>query len=112
VPDKVWGFEAVGRVEHPGACVVLNEAQRNAVFLKGGSSPSRHCACMSVEPTAHSGLKKRTWFELAPRVLPLRRAVLLHHDRRLGALTRDEHIFALKELHRLFPVPEAEGEET
>lgn len=107
VPDKIWGFEAVGRVEHPGACMVVDQAQGKAVFLRGtGSTRCHRSPNITVEPDEHNGLKKRTYFELAPRCLSLRSMVLIHYDRRLGSLTREEHIKALHELQRLFPFQE------
>ncbi|MDA1055123.1 MAG: hypothetical protein O3C40_32275 [Planctomycetota bacterium] len=35
VPDKMWGFDAVGRIEHPGACTACDVHKRQAVLLKG-----------------------------------------------------------------------------
>lgn len=109
VPDKFWGFEAVGRVEHPGACVSANTRLQQATLLQGRGAPRQHGAALVLSPTPLNGLKKTTTFALEPRLFPLRRVALLHADRRLGALSPDELTYALHELQRLFPLADEDS---
>jgi hypothetical protein len=111
VPDKFWGFEAVGRIDHPGACVFCDVSGGSATLVKGtdlfSARGGRH-EILIVDPSAGNGLLKPTAFAIAPRLFKIRRVALLHFDRRLGALETEHLTYLQEQLLRLFPEePEA-----
>ncbi|SRR6266542_2084858 len=110
VPDKFWGFEAVGRIDHPGACVFCDVSGGSATLVKGTdlfSARGGH-EILIVDPSVANGLAKPTAFAIAPRLFKLRRVALLHFDRRLGALETEHLTYLQEQLLRLFPEePEA-----
>lgn len=106
VPDGWWGFDAVGRKEHPGACTAVNVEAGQAVLLKGtdarnvrGNS-SRH---VILQPTDSNGLLKPTAFALEPRTFRLHRVTLLHHERQMGRLDVSELDLLDQKLREAFP---------
>jgi hypothetical protein len=105
VPDSYWGFEAPGRTSHPGACAHCSAAGQHATFVKGTdvrSSRPNITPILLIQPSAANGLSKETAFALAPRRLRLHKAVLLHYDRKMGALDPDDLARLRGELTRLF----------
>ena len=106
VPDRLWGFTAVARKEHPGACTACQPATMAATLVLGRDAaksrlPQR--VRYVVEPSRLNGLRKPTAFELVPRRRPLRRVRLLYRDRRLGILEADLFVELRQRLIRLFP---------
>jgi len=106
VPDKYWGFRALGRSDHPG--LMIGEI--------GGAGDSRHLFAFKgthaegamrfynqllVAPDAENGLTKETVFLLEPRRLPRRAALLMHADRRMGRLCAEDESRLASELLRI-----------
>jgi hypothetical protein len=105
VPDKFWGFEAVGRFDHPGACVFCDPSG-NATLVKGTDLISARPGLQGlliIEPSPGNGLRKPTAFAIAPRRFKSRRVALLHFDRRLGSLEAEELHYLQEQILRLFP---------
>src|SRR5436190_23771109 len=79
VPDKFCGFEAVGRIDHPGACVFCDVPGGSATLVKGtdlfAARPGRH-EVLVVDPSSDNGLRKATAFAIVPRRFKLRRLAL------------------------------------
>ena len=93
VPDKWWGFQAVGRDSHPGACVMEAEGGRKIQLLKGtdGMRKERYQKSQFiVQPSDSNGLKKRTAFSLEPRLFRRNKINVLYPDRLLGRLSEAE----------------------
>jgi hypothetical protein len=106
VPDRHWGFESLGREDHPGVCTGRSAEAMQATLVKGrdaatdrGPEPTRFL----VEPSRLNGLRKRTSFELVPRRQPLRRVRLLFANRRMGALEPELFTSLRQRLAILFP---------
>ena len=108
VPDKFWGFQAVGRVEHPGICTQCDIPATVATLLKGTDANRIRGAhgYWITAATQSNGLKKSTAFQLQPRRFPLRRVLLMHENRRVGRLEDNELRQLQRELERLFPSDE------
>jgi hypothetical protein len=106
VPDKFWGFSAVGREDHPGACTACNLTDQLAILLKGSDAFARKSRTPAyvVQPTHGNGLRKATAFELVPRAFRLRRLMLLHENRRIGQLDPDDLRDLRRALQRRFPL--------
>jgi hypothetical protein len=105
VPDKTWGFEAPGRVDHPGACLDYPPVARECGILKG-STPSwaaRWKPTYIVEPSPGNGLRKRTAFDLVPVRIRKHRLRLMYPERWIGRLDDQDFGEILRELRRLFP---------
>ena len=103
VPDKWWGFEAVGRENHPGAVVGFSKNGFQVAMLKGTDPNSArfHDVSIVIHHDESNGLKKPTAFAIKPRLFSARRVMLLE-DRRIGRLA-DEDLQRLRsELVRLF----------
>jgi hypothetical protein len=109
VPDRLWGFESVGREDHPGVCTACSLEALQATLLKGRDAATDRGHPQHrfvVEPSKLNGLSKATSFELIPLYRPLRRVRLLVPNRRMGTLEA-ELLTQLRELlTELFP---AEG---
>ncbi len=105
VPDKFWGFQAIGRVEHPGICTQCDIPATVATLLKGTDANRIRGAhgYWITAATQSNGLKKSTAFQLQPRRFPLRRVLLMHENRRVGRLDDNELRQLQRELERLFP---------
>jgi hypothetical protein len=105
VPDKFWGFSAVGRTEHPGACTACLSEEQVAILLKGRDAVTLRgkAAHWFVDPSPGNGLEKITAFELLPYRFPLRRVLLMHPQRRVGQLAADDLDGMHRALERLFP---------
>jgi len=88
VPDKFWGFEALGRADHPGAMVREVGDGRHVFAFKGthAEGARRFFNQLEVKPDDENGLTKATLFLLEPRRLRLRAARLLCGERRMGRL--------------------------
>jgi hypothetical protein len=106
VPDRLWGFEAVGRDDHPGVCAACAPEALEATLVKGrdastdrGNPRDRFL----VEPSRLNGLRKLTAFELVPLYRSLRRVRLLYPNRRMGTLEPDSFAELRRRLTRLFP---------
>ena len=93
VPDKWWGFEAVGRDHHPGACVLERPATQEFCLLKGTGAENRrkyHSAEVVIASTDTNGLKKSTLFSLRPWPFRLHKISNLLPDRVMGRLSDDD----------------------
>lgn len=104
VPDRHWGFAAVGRDGHPG--VTLSPAsldQRHQAALKGTSLGDRRPrACdLVVEPDDENGLHHATRFDLWPRRLARRGLELMVRDRLVGRLSEADRARLTAELERV-----------
>lgn len=109
VPDKWWGFESVGRHNHPGACVGYENRGFKAVMLKGTDPKSRDYkyAEVLVEPDGSNKLKKTTSFSINPRLYSARKVGLLA-DVLIGELTEKDLRRMQNELRRQFGDPDEE----
>jgi len=106
VPDWLWGFEAVGREDHPDICTAARPETMLATLVKGqdaatawGSRRTRFV----VEPSPLNGLRKTTSFELVPYPMSLRHVRLLFPDRRMGKLEPVPFAKLRRRLAQLFP---------
>jgi hypothetical protein len=108
VPDKFWGFQAVGRIEHPGLCTQCDIPATVATLLKGTDANRIRGAhgYWITAATQSNGLKKSTAFQLQPHRFPLRRVLLMHENRCVGRLEDSELRKLQRELERLFPSDE------
>lgn len=109
VPDHFWGFEAVGREDHPGICTACYVEAQRATLVKGRDAVTdrghpRHR--FVVQPSDSNGLKKATSFELIPLDRSLRRVRLLHPERQMGTLEPELFDELRKRLIKLFPPEE------
>ena len=105
VPDKWWGFEAVGREDHPGACVREEAATGDCNLLKGTGAENRrryHPTEMLIVATPANGLLKNTLFALRPRPFRRHRISNLIPDRVMGRLATEEVERLNTEMLRLF----------
>jgi hypothetical protein len=106
VPDRVWGFQALGREDHPGACARCDVGLRQVWMFKGTDPASARLdrySVLLVEPSAENGLHKTTAFALEPRQVRLHKVLLLHRStRRLGRLEPAELQSLQAELLRSF----------
>ena len=106
VPDRLWGFEAVGREDHPGICTAARPETRQATLVKGQDAATDrgpHRTRFVVEPSLMNGLRKTTSFELVPRTMSLHRVRLLFPDRRMGKLEPNLFAKLRRRLINLFP---------
>ena len=103
VPDNWWGFDAVGRHDHPGACVGYVPPGFKVTMLKGTDLRSARYGetQVVVEADASNGLLKTTSFAIKPRLFSARRVALLEDDR-IGTLSRVDLQRMQSELVRLF----------
>ena len=93
VPDKWWGFEALGREDHPGACVREREVSKDCDLLKGTGAENRrryYKTEMLVVATDSNGLSKNTLFSLKPMPFRRHRVNNLVPDRVMGYLSDEE----------------------
>lgn len=93
VPDRWWGFEAVGRDDHPGACVQELPAQHQWVLLKGTGAENRTRYSKSevlISPSPENGLLKHTLFSIAPRPFRKHRLRNLVPERIMGHLSAED----------------------
>ena len=93
VPDKWWGFEAVGRDHHPGACVRERPADHGFDLLKGTGAENKtkyHFSEMVVASTGTNGLEKLTLFSLRPRPFRSHKLRNLIPERVMGRLSEDD----------------------
>ena len=104
VPDKWWGFEAYGRVEHPGACVGYDRRGVHVTMLKGTDPKSARYEHVHVlvDASDSNGLSKQTAFQIQPRTFRARRVALLYPERFLGSLSSKDLERMQAELIRLF----------
>lgn len=107
VPDRLWGFDAAGRTDHPGVCVEYVERSLHAMMLKGTDADSPRVARLPrayviVAPDDDNGLGKPTAFELSLRRLSSRHVVLMHQDRRAGSVGAEVLERMRAELRRVF----------
>lgn len=89
VPDKLWGFEAVGRTDHPGACVYCYPDGRNVAMAKGGSRIPKQkyrANYVIVEPDEDNGLSAVTAFSTQPQSIRLKKLLLFYPERFKGKL--------------------------
>lgn len=103
IPDRWWGFEAVGRVEHPGACVGFSKNGYKVSMLKGTDPRSArfHEVSIVIDQDESNGLKKPTAFSIKPHYFSASRMKLLD-DRHIGRLTPTDLQRLQSELVRLF----------
>lgn len=90
VPDDWWGFAAVGRDDHPGACVHRSPTLDEAVVLRGKSMPPPlpyRNLWVEIEADSGNGLDHRTFFDTTSRRLPVKRVLLLYPERTRGRLS-------------------------
>ena len=93
VPDKWWGFEAVGRSSHRGACIREVIPDREFDMLKGVGAENRtryHKTEVLVVPTETNGLTKNTLFSVRPRPMRRHRLKNLLGEATKGRLSDDE----------------------
>jgi hypothetical protein len=113
VPDEVWGFEALHRLDHPGVCVGCDVPRRWGWLYKGTDARAAVAArydALVVPPSPENGLGKPTAFALEPRAVRLHKVLTWHvSSRRLGQL-EDEyfrpmrvHFLAIIEANRRTP---------
>ena len=103
VPDKWWGFQAVGRQDHPGACTGYCGASAQATLLKGtGLGTKSFDFQVVVEPSDTNGLSKATSFAIRPWSFSGRKVALLHFDRKIGELATGTLEQLQSELERVF----------
>jgi hypothetical protein len=106
VPDRLWGFEAVGREDHPGICTAARPKMMLATLVKGRDAATARGPLRTrfvVEPSQFNGLRKTTSFELVPYPMSLRRVRLLFPDRRMGKLEPVPFAKLRRRLAQLFP---------
>ncbi len=108
VPDKFWGFRAVGRDDHPGVCLFCF-AECNSVMMSKGTGASSKAMNRSenpylVFPTKKNGLTKETAFDLVPKRFRLHRVLLLEPERKIGELDEADRKAMQDELRRIFQV--------
>ncbi len=103
VPDKWWGFEAFGRVDHPGACVGYVPPGFKATLLQGTDPKSARYneVHVFVDNDRHNGLLKRTAFKIKPQYFSVRRVAMLA-DQQIGELSSADVGRMQSELVRLF----------
>lgn len=109
VPDRNWGFEAVGREDHPGVLMNCRSTELSTTFIKGRDAATDCGSLRSkfiVEPTRNNGLRKSTSFELVPRFVSLRHVRLWTMERRIGTLEQDVFSELRRRLKFLFPAQE------
>lgn len=116
VPDKFWGFAALGRSDHPGLMIgeVGESGEGRHLFAFKGThaeGAKRLYNQLLVEPDAESGLTKETLFLLEPRRLPRRAALLMHADRRMGCLGAEDRQRLESELLRILGPDTGLGDE-
>tara|TARA_Y100001960_G_C14659553_1_gene820062 strand:+ start:541 stop:948 length:408 start_codon:yes stop_codon:yes gene_type:complete len=93
VPDRQWGFSAVGREDHPGLCCGTANLQKPVIMLRGTSSlpPKRYeNVNWIMEPNAENGLNKTTSFRLEPKPFKRRRIEILIDNRHIGSIPKDD----------------------
>jgi hypothetical protein len=105
VPNRHWGFEVVSAEDHPGACAHYQPGASDAILVKGTDAehvrhPRRY---YFADATPGNGLKKRTAFELVPRLFRLHRLKLFFPERHLGRLDEATLLALRAELARLYP---------
>jgi hypothetical protein len=106
VPDWHWGFEAIGREDHPGICTAYYVAAMEATLVKGRDAatdrgPER--TRFVVDASQVNGLRKRTSFQLVPARRSLRQVRLLFTNRRMGTLEKDLFDELKERMSKLFP---------
>ncbi len=104
VPDKWWGFEAMGRENHPGACVGYDKRGYQVTMLKGTDPRSARYAIahVYVDPDPSNRLLKTTAFAIKPISKPARKVQLLRGERLIGTLEQADLRLMQSELVRLF----------
>jgi hypothetical protein len=109
ISDKLWGFSAKDRINHPGLCVRCDIRARNAITCIGrdvDSYWSRQADTVEVDPTAENGLTKQTTFDLNPWNLKLRLLQLIHTEEGpLGRLEAAPFTRIRDRILRLNPAP-------
>jgi hypothetical protein len=106
VPDRHWGFSAVGREDHPGICTAARPKTIQATLVKGRDAATDRSPLRTrfdVDPSLLNGLRKTTSFELVPRIRSLRRVRALFPDRRMGKLEPVTFAELRRRLVKLFP---------
>ena len=106
VPDQLWGFEAVGREDHPGICTAARPETGHATIVKGRDAATDrgpHQTRFVVEPSLMNGFRKTTSFELSPRIKPLHHVRALFPDHRMGKLEPVTFAKLRRRLIKLFP---------
>ena len=90
-PDSMFGFDAVGRTEHPGACVYVTPDSQLVAMSKGTDGQNLNWRYRAnyvlVEPDEAFGLSKLTAFSTQTRRLKIRKIMLLYPERHLGRLS-------------------------
>jgi len=106
VLDRLWGFEAVGREDHPGICTAARPETWHAALVKGRDAATDRGHPRTrfvVEPSLMNGLRKTTSFELVPRTMSLHHVRLLFANRRMGKLEPNLFDELRQRLINLFP---------
>jgi hypothetical protein len=103
IPDKWWGFEAFGRIDHPGACVGYVPPGYRVTMLKGTDPRSARYDQVHVEVQNEStnGLLKPTAFAIKPYDFPAPKIARLT-DKYIGRLSPVDLERMRSELVRLF----------
>ena len=106
VPDRHWGFDAVGREDHPDICTAARPETIRATLVKGRDAATDRGPLRTrfvVDPSPLNGLRKTTSFQLVPLTMSLRRVRLLFPDRRMGKLEPVPFAKLRRRLAQLFP---------
>lgn len=90
-PDYLYGFEAVDRTEHPGACVYVTPDLQLVAMSKGTDGHNLNWKYRAnyvlVEPDEAFGLSKLTAFSTQTRRLKIRKIMMLYPERHIGRLS-------------------------
>jgi hypothetical protein len=106
VPDRHWGFVAVGREDHPGICTEAQPETILAFLVKGRDAATDRGSLRTrfvVDPSQLNGLRKTTSFDLVPYRMSLRRVRLLFPNRRMGILEPVPFAELRRRMVQLFP---------
>ncbi len=110
VPDKNWGFEAVGRDDHPGICIDCNEKQRKVRLCKGRDfetlNPKYRASYMVILSDDENGLKKDTAFQQKLTEFRLRKVLLYYKGekpRYIGTINKNDFQYLLNFVNRAIP---------
>lgn len=112
IKDVFWNFKYSGRESHPGACLDVKEM--NALLVHGTDSNSliannRYNNSYVIAPTAQNGLAKSTSFILDPYIMPVRKLLFYHIDRKIGCLDNEDVKTMRERMARAHPPDRWEG---
>jgi hypothetical protein len=89
-PDRMFGFEAVGRTDHPGACVYVMPDTGRVAMSKGTDGDKLNWRYRAhyvlVEANEAFGLSKLTAFSTRTKHIKIGRIMLFYPERHIGRL--------------------------